>query len=220
MTCFYRKSREHFPPSRLPVLHEFFKQYHTKSTKVTRRKYTNLFPCIYDIPYITELGTCTLLKRTRISKMKYSTPTTVIFMNFSKYELDITVASIATTVQGCGVGIMGNNITMDISKTEPRDQMFKLEPVLHNKKLVDKVKDPYAEYTVHADGFWDEEGANLPRCIAASAALVDPYSHAYYLTVKVNAGDKRGEKLLMKNFIHSSSCDVIFNDDNIDRIFN
>ena len=216
MTCFYRKSREPIDP----VLHEFLKQYHKKSTKVTRRKYTNLFPCIYDIPYITELGTCTLLKRTRISKMKYSTPTMVIFMNFSKYELDITVASIGTTVQGCGVGIMGNNITMDISKTEPRDQMFKLEPVLHNKKLVDKVKDPYAEYTVHADGFWDEEGANLPRCIAASAALVDPYSHAYYLTVKVNAGDKRGEKLLMKNFIHSSSCDVIFNDDNIDRIFN
>ena len=216
MTCFYRKSREPIDP----VLHEFLKQYHKKSTKVTRRKYTNLFPCIYDIPYITKLGTCTLLKRTRISKMKYSTPTTVIFMNFSKYELDITVASIGTTVQGCGVGIMGNNITMDISKTEPRDQMFKLEPVLHNKKLVDKVKDPYAEYTVHADGFWDEEGANLPRCIAASAALVDPYSHAYYLTVKVNAGDKRGEKLLMKNFIHSSSCDVIFNDDNIDRIFN
>ncbi len=55
---------------------------------------------------------------------------------------------------------------------------------------------------------------------AASAALVDPYSHAYYLTVKVNVGDKRGEKLLMKNFIHSSSCDVIFNDDNINRIFN
>jgi hypothetical protein len=152
--------------------------------------------------------------------MKYSTPTTVIFMNFSKYELDITVASIATTVQGCGVGIMGNNITMDISKTEPRDQMFKLEPVLHNKKLVDKVKDPDAEYTVHADGFLDEEGVNLSRGIAASAALVDPYSHAYYLTVKVNTGDKRGEKLLMKNFIHSSSCDVIFNDDNIDRIFN
>ena len=216
MTCFYRKSREPIDP----VLHEFLKQYHKKSTKVTRRKYTNLFPCIYDIPYITKLGTCTLLKRTRISKMKYSTPTMVIFMNFSKYELDITVASIGTTVQGCGVGIMGNNITMDISKTEPRDQMFKLEPVLHNKKLVDKVKDPYAEYTVHADGFWDEEGANLSRCIAASAALVDPYSHAYYLTVKVNAGDKRGEKLLMKNFIHSSSCDVIFNDDNIDRIFN
>ena len=216
MTCFYRKSREPIDP----VLHEFLKQYHKKSTKVTRRKYTNLFPCIYDIPYITKLGTCTLLKRTRISKMKYSTPTMVIFMNFSKYELDITVASIGTTVQGCGVGIMGNNITMDISKTEPRDQMFKLEPVLHNKKLVDKVKDPYAEYTVHADGFWDEEGANLSRCIAASAALVDPYSHAYYLTVKVNAGDKRGEKLLMKNFIHSSSCDVIFNDENIDRIFN
>ena len=216
MTCFYHKSCELIDP----VLHEFLKQYHKQGTKVTRRKYTNLFPCIYDIPYITKLGTCTLLKRTRISKMKYSTPTTVIFMNFSKYELDITVASIATTVRGCGVGIMGNNITMDISKTEPRDQMFKLEPVLHNKKLVDKVKDPYAEYTVHADGFWDEEGANLSRCIAASAALVDPYSHAYYLTVKVNAGDKRGEKLLMKNFIHSSSCDVIFNDDNIDRIFN
>ena len=216
MTCFYSKSRELIDP----VLHEFLKQYHKQGTKVTRRKYTNLFPCIYDIPYITKLGTCTLLKRTRISKMKYSTPTMVIFMNFSKYELDITVASIGTTVQGCGVGIMGNNITMDISKTEPRDQMFKLEPVLHNKKLVDKVKDPYAEYTVHADGFWDEEGANLSRCIAASAALVDPYSHAYYLTVKVNAGDKRGEKLLMKNFIHSSSCDVIFNDDNINRIFN
>ena len=216
MTCFYSKSRELIDP----VLHEFLKQYHKKSTKVTRRKYTNLFPCIYDIPYITKLGTCTLLKRTRISKMKYSTPTMVIFMNFSKYELDITVASIGTTVQGCGVGIMGNNITMDISKTEPRDQMFKLEPVLHNKKLVDKVKDPYAEYTVHADGFCDEEGVNLSRGIAASAALVDPYSHAYYLTVKVNAGDKRGEKLLMKNFIHSSSCDVIFNDDNINRIFN
>ena len=216
MTCFYHKSCELIDP----VLHEFLKQYHKKSTKVTRRKYTNLFPCIYDIPYITKLGTCTLLKRTRISKMKYSTPTMVIFMNFSKYELDITVASIGTTVQGCGVGIMGNNITMDISKTEPRDQMFKLEPVLHNKKLVDKVKDPYAEYTVHADGFLDEEGVNLSRGIAASAALVDPYSHAYYLTVKVNAGDKRGEKLLMKNFIHSSSCDVIFNDDNINRIFN
>ena len=216
MTCFYSKSRELIDP----VLHEFLKQYHKQSTKVTRRKYTNLFPCIYDIPYITKLGTCTLLKRTRISKMKYSTPTMVIFMNFSKYELDITVASIGTTVQGCGVGIMGNNITMDISKTEPRDQMFKLEPVLHNKKLVDKVKDPYAEYTVHADGFLDEEGVNLSRGIAASAALVDPYSHAYYLTVKVNAGDKRGEKLLMKNFIHSSSCDVIFNDDNINRIFN
>ena len=205
MTCFYRKSREPIDP----VLHEFLKQYHKKSTKVTRRKYTNLFPCIYDIPYITKLGTCTLLKRTRISKMKYSTPTMVIFMNFSKYELDITVASIGTTVQGCGVGIMGNNITMDISKTEPRDQMFKLEPVLHNKKLVDKVKDP-------VEGF----GEAVSSCIAASAALVDPYSHAYYLTVKVNAGDKRGEKLLMKNFIHSSSCDVIFNDDNIDRIFN
>ena len=207
-----------------PVLQEFLKEYHQTSTKVTRRKYTNLFPCIYDTPYMTDLGTCTLLKRTRRSKLRYSTPTTVTFVNFSKYELDITVTSIATTIKGCGIGIMGNNITMDVSKTEPREQTIKLKPVLYNENLVEKVRDDirvlnhFRKSSIKSDT--NKMNLIIPKCLAASSALIDPYSYTYYLTVKVIDNKKKYDKPLMLDLAHSTGSDVIFNNENIDQDFN
>lgn len=207
-----------------PVLQEFLKEYHQTSTKVTRRKYTNLFPCIYDTPYMTDLGSCTLLKRTRRSKLKYSTPTTVTFVNFSKYELEITVTSIATTIKGCGIGIMGNNITMDVSKTSPREQTIKLKPILHNENLVERVRDDhrvlkfFRKSSIKSDT--NKMNLIIPKCLASSTALIDPYSYTYYLTVKVVNDSKKYEKPIMYNLVHSSSSDVIFNNENIDKDFN
>ena len=208
-----------------PVLQEFLKEYHQTSTKMTRSKYANMFPCVYDTPYMTDLGSCTLLKRTRRSKVKYSTPTTVTFVNFSKYELEITVTSIATTIKGCGVGIMGNNITIDVSKTEPREQTIKLQPILHNENLVERVRDDhrvlnfFRKSSVKSDT--NKMNLIIPKCLASSTALIDPYSYTYYLTVKVNdPTNKKYNKPLMYNLAHSSSSDVIFNNENIDQDFN
>ena len=206
-----------------PVLQEFLKEYHNTSTKMTRRKYTNMFPCIYSTPYRTELGSCTLLKRTLRSKLRYSNPTTVTFVNFSKYELDITATSIATTMKGCGIGIMGNSITMDVNKTEPKEQVIKLKPVLYKENLVSRVRDD-ERVTNHFTKKSIKQKSNkmfliIPKCLAASTALIDPCTHSYYLTVKVCHPQKKC-KPIMVDLIHSSGYDVIFNDENIDQDFN
>ena len=200
-----------------PVLQEFLKEYHNTSTKMTRRKYTNMFPCIYSTPYRTELGSCTLLKRTLRSKLRYSNPTTVTFVNFSKYELDITVTSIATTMKGCGIGIMGNSITMDVNKTEPKEQVIKLKPVLYKENLVSRVRDDERVIN-HFTKKSIKQKSNkmfliIPKCLAASTALIDPCTHSYYLTVKVCHPQKKC-KPIMVDLIHSSGYDVIFNDEN------
>jgi hypothetical protein len=60
--------------------------------------------------------------------MKHTTPTTVLFFNLTGFPITISVTSIATNVNGCGIGIMGNTLTMDVDKTENKIQTVHVYP--------------------------------------------------------------------------------------------
>jgi hypothetical protein len=126
-------------------------------------------------------------------------------------------------MKGCGIGIMGNSITMDVNKTEPKEQVIKLKPVLYKENLVSRVRDD-ERVTNHFTKKSIKQKSNkmfliIPKCLAASTALIDPCTHSYYLTVKVCHPQKKC-KPIMVDLIHSSGYDVIFNDENIDQDFN
>jgi hypothetical protein len=60
--------------------------------------------------------------------MKHTTPTTVLFFNLTEFPITISVTSIATKVNGCGIGVMGNTLTMDMDKTENKIQTVHVYP--------------------------------------------------------------------------------------------
>ena len=68
--------------------------------------------------------------------MKNSTLTNVIFANFSSYELEITVKTIATNINGCGIGLFGNSVTIDVSKTDPIPQTKKLPKSFYINSMI------------------------------------------------------------------------------------
>ncbi len=203
-----------------PVLQEFLKQYHAT---LKRRMYTTCIPFCFDRPYQSNFGKCTLLKRTMNSKLKYSTGTTVTFVNFSKFELTLTISSIATTMNGCGFGIMGNNVTIDMTKSEPKEQTIVLKPVLYQENLVERVRDDarilkhFSHNSINSES--NKMFLIIPSSLSASSALIDPCSHSYYLTVNVTDG-LREMKPLMVNILHRANCDVIFNNEHVDTDFN
>ena len=227
-----------------PTLQEFLKQYHVstessgtvgdddatgkrkkhhKLPRVLRRKYANLCPC-YDIPYQTHLGSCTLLKRTLGSKMKYSTSTNVIFVNFSRYNLKLSVTTIATSINGFSLGVMGNSIELDVNKTEPQTQSIILKPILFKHGFVGNVRDDerilkhFSRRSIKASS--NKAYLVIPKCLASSTVQIDPCSRAYYLTIDVVDDKGNVERTLMKDILHRSCYDVIFNDENIDKDFN
>lgn len=201
-----------------PTLYAFLKDYyHSFKRNRMRNKY---MPCFFRNSPLTHLGTCTLLKRRKFKKMKNSTLTNVIFANFSSYELEITVKTIATNINGCGIGLFGNSVTIDVSKTDPIPQTISIEPTLYKYNLIKKVtKDPRILNYSSKDKI-PKNKANLiiPECLSASTAQIDPASSSYYLTVKVkNKNFLRKDEILFEDLLHHSNSDVIFEDIHLDE---
>lgn len=200
-----------------PILQEFLREFHYTNNE-SRRRFMWL-SCIYDTPRQTELGSCTLLKRTRRSKRLNSTMTNVTFINFTRRELTITVSTIATNISGCGIGVMGNSVTMDVTKTTPKSQTITIKPVLHEHNLVKRIKDKRIlnHFTKRSiKHTTNKMHLIIPKCLSASTAQIDPCSFTYYLTVSVK-GKNGKQNELMTDILHHSNCDVIFNDENIDQ---
>jgi len=201
-----------------PTLYYFLKDYyHSFKRNRMRNKY---IPCLFKNSSLTHLGTCTLLKRRKLKKMKNSSLTNVIFANFSSYELEITVKTIATNINGCGIGLFGNSVTIDVSKTDPIPQTISIEPTLYKYNLIKKVaKDPRILHYSSKDKI-PKNKANLiiPECLSASTAQIDPASSSYYLTVKVkNKNFLRKDEILFEDLLHHSNSDVIFEDIHLDE---
>jgi hypothetical protein len=108
------------------IIREFLKDYSRSPTRI-RYKYFCIPKRVYWNPII-RLSNCKIVQRTRKSKMKHTTPTTVLFFNLTGFPITISVTSIATNVNGCGIGIMGNTLTMDVDKTENKIQTVHVYP--------------------------------------------------------------------------------------------
>jgi len=108
------------------ILREFLKDYSRSPTRI-RYKYFCIPKRVYWNPII-RLSNCKIVQRTRKSKIKHTTPTTVLFFNLTGFPITISVTSIATNVNGCGIGIMGNTLTMDVDKTENKIQTVHVYP--------------------------------------------------------------------------------------------
>lgn len=102
------------------IIREFLKDYSRSPTRI-RRKWFCIPKFVFWNPII-RLSNCKIVQRTRKSKMKHTTPTTVLFFNLTEFPITISVTSIATNVNGCGIGVMGNTLTMDMDKTENKIQ--------------------------------------------------------------------------------------------------
>jgi len=227
-----------------PTLQEFLKQYHASSesggisgkgknknrTRPIGRPSSRLLRCIrrmipfYDSPYQIDLGSCTLLRRTLRSKTKYSTPNNVIFVNFSRYHLRISVKTIATTINGFGLNVLGYGVEMDVNSTEPETQSYIIPPVLYRHGYVGNVRDDsrILKYFTR-NSITPKTNLQylvLPKCLAASSVQIDPYSRAFYLTVEIVDEQGNVKSTLMENILHHSHNDVIFNDENINKNFN
>ena len=108
------------------IIREFLKDYSRSPTRI-RYKCFCIPKRVYWNPII-RLSNCKIVQRTRKSKMKHTTPTTVLFFNLTGFPITISVTSIATNVNGCGIGIMGNTLTMDVDKTENKIQTVHVYP--------------------------------------------------------------------------------------------
>lgn len=158
------------------------------------------------------LGGCTLLKRNKYSKMKETTLTNVIFANFSKYELEITVKSIATNISGCGIGLFGNSVTMDVTQSDKLPQTMIIKPTLHRSKLLKKVIDDERVLKFKTNDHHPKNLLNLmiPERLSASTLQIDPGTHSYYLTVRIRENSEDDWSILMTDILHHSCYDVIF----------
>ena len=219
------------------ILREFLKDYSRSPTRI-RRKCLCIPKRVHWNPII-RLSTCKLVQRTRKSKMKHTTPTTVLFFNFTRFPISISVTSIATNVNGCGIGIMGNTLTMDMDKTENKIQTVKVNPyAFFDNFTCDHFNTDFSSST-HAlpeemrirrllkeqrrffvsDPKNDEEKSNklkigaLNRNLRLSSAIIDPCSHRYYLSIRIHDTDKG--RLLMIDNIHRTNYDIIIRDGDV-----
>ena len=108
------------------IIREFLKDYSRSPTRIRRKWFC--IPKIVAWNPIIRLSNCKIIQRTRKSKMKHTTPTTVLFFNLTEFPITISVTSIATNVNGCGIGVMGNTLTMDMDKTENKIQTVHVYP--------------------------------------------------------------------------------------------
>ena len=108
------------------IIREFLKDYSRSPTRI-RLKWLCI-PKIVAWNPIIRLSNCKIVQRTRKSKMKHTTPTTVLFFNLTQFPITISVTSIATNVNGCGIGVMGNTLTMDMDKTDNKIQTVHVYP--------------------------------------------------------------------------------------------
>lgn len=201
-----------------PTIYSFLKDYY--HSRKRNRFRNSCMPCIFSNSPLTHLGSCTLLKRRMCKKLKYSTGTNVIFANFSSYELEITVKTIATNLNGCSIGLFGNNVTIDVSKTEPIPQTICIQPILYEYDLIKRVinDDRILNYSTKNKHPKSRKHLIIPECLSASTVQIDPASRSYYLTVKVK--QKNGffrDVILFEDLLHHSNYDVIFEDIHLDR---
>ena len=108
------------------ILREFLKDYSRSPTRIRYKLFC--IPKFVVWNPIIRLSNCKIVERTRKSKMKHTTPTTVLFFNLTGFPITISVTSIATNVNGCGIGVMGNTLTMDVDKTENKIQTVHVYP--------------------------------------------------------------------------------------------
>lgn len=114
------------------IIREFLKDYSRSPTRIRRKWFC--IPKIVAWNPIIRLSNCKIVQRTRKSKMKHTTPTTILFFNLTGFDVTISVTSIATNVNGCGIGVMGNTLTMDMDKTENKIQTVRVHPYAFKDK--------------------------------------------------------------------------------------
>jgi len=108
------------------IIREFLKDYSRSPTRIRYKLFC--IPKFVVWNPIIRLSNCKIVQRTRKSKIKHTTPTTVLFFNLTGFPITISVTSIATNVNGCGIGVMGNTLTMDVDKTENKIQTVHVYP--------------------------------------------------------------------------------------------
>jgi hypothetical protein len=142
------------------------------------------------------------------SKMKHTTPTSILFVNMSERKLRVTVEGRCSKLTGCGIGAMGSSINMSVDPSENKKQKCVIEPKIGYYNFVSKFR---AKRWFQRLMFNDdhETTKKIAVCLSASSALIDPCTYTYYLTVH-SLLDNGKEEPIMEEILHHSNCDVIF----------
>jgi|TARA_B100000073_G_C23477725_1_gene470254 hypothetical protein len=134
------------------------------------------------------------------------------------------VKTIATTINGFGLNVLGNGVELDVSKTDPETQTYTIPPILYKHDYIKNVRDDsrvlrhFSRNSINSTT--NLQYLVLPKCLAASTVQLDPYSSAYYLTVEIVDENDNVKRVLMRDILHHTCWDVIFDDENVNKDFN
>jgi len=134
------------------------------------------------------------------------------------------VKTIATNINGVGLSVFGNGVELDVSKTDPETQTYTIPPILYKHDYIKNVRDD-SRVLKHFNRNSITSSTNLqylvlPKCLAASTVQLDPYSSAFYLTVEIVDENDNVKRVLMRDILHHTCWDVVFDDENINKDFN
>ena len=196
-----------------PHLHEFLKEYYAAEFPYFSFK-NGCLGIIPRFPKLIRLGKCNLIRRSIKSKMKHTTPTSILFVNMSKRKLKVIVEGRCSKLTGCGIGAMGSSINMSVDPSENKKQKCVIEPRIHDNNFISKFrKKRWFHRLMFNDDY--ETSKKTAVCLSASSALIDPCTYTYYLTVYTLHGNGKEDKPLMEEILHHSNCDVIFRDKHV-----
>jgi len=196
-----------------PHLQEFLREYYAAEFPYFSFK-NGCLGIIPRFPKLIRLGKCNLIRRSIKSKMKHTTPTSILFVNMSNRKLKVIVEGRCSKLTGCGIGAMGSSINMSVDPSENKKQKCVIEPRIHDNSFISKFRNKrWFHRLMFNDDY--ETSKKTAVCLSASSALIDPCTYTYYLTVYSLHDNGKEDKPLMEEILHHSNCDVIFRDKHV-----
>tara|TARA_Y100000401_G_C8322911_1_gene226467 strand:+ start:1979 stop:2644 length:666 start_codon:yes stop_codon:yes gene_type:complete len=196
-----------------PHIQEFLKEYYNAKFPYFSLK-NGCLGIIPRYPKLIRLGKCNLIRRSMRSKIKHVTPTSILFVNMSNKRIQVVIEGRCTKVTGCGIGAMGNSISMSVDPSENKKQKCVLEPKLSEHGYLNKFKKKrWFQRLMFNDDH--DTTVKVSACLRASSALVDPCTYTYYLSVYVLSENRKSEPI-MEEILHHSNCDIVFKDKHVD----
>ena len=197
-----------------PHIQEFLREYYNAKFPYFSLK-NGCLGVIPRFPKLIRLGKCNLIRRSMRSKLKHVTPTSILFVNMSSKRIKVVVEGRCTKVTGCGIGAMGNSISMSVDPSENKKQKCNIEPRLYENNFLGKFKNKrWFQRLMFNDDY--DTTRKVSACLSASSTLIDPCTYTYYLTVYTLHENGKEDEPIMEEILHHSNCDIVFKDKHVD----
>ena len=196
-----------------PHIQEFLKEYYNAKFPYFSLK-NGCLGIIPRFPKLIRLGKCNLIRRSMRSKIRHVTPTSILFVNMSDKRIKVIVEGRCTKMTGCGIGAMGNSISMSVDPSENKKQKCIIEPKLSENGYLNKFKKKrWFQRLMFNDDH--DTTVKVSACLRASSALIDPCTYTYYLTVYTLYENGKEDEPIMEEILHHSNCDIVFKDKHV-----